>query len=224
MDMTRSGWTSRVPPARRGPVHPSAPRNGGRRLHPPISSTVPDWTREALRGWWDPARRLLRTMRKYQSATGFLAAPRRRWWVLHHALWSVITQAEIPLGTRIDGGLTLPHPNGIVIHPKARIGPNCLIFQQVTIGTRAGKPGAPTIGGHVDIGAGARILGPVHIGDHAAIGANAVVLEDVPAHATVAGIPARLLRTRAGEPAPLPGADAPAIARAPPCEEARVPR
>ena len=84
----------------------------------------------------------------------------------------------------------MPHPNGIVIHPMARIGPNCLIFQQVTIGTRRGVKMLPMIGGHVDIGAGAKILGNVRIGDHASIGANAVVLKDVSAGKTAIGIPA----------------------------------
>lgn len=86
----------------------------------------------------------------------------------------------------------MPHPNGIVIHPDAVIGPNCLIFQQVTIGLRDG-PGAPRIGGHVDVGAGAKILGPVTIGNHAKIGANAVVLSDVPEGATAVGIPAKVI-------------------------------
>ena len=49
------------------------------------------------------------------------------------------------------------------------------------------------IGGHVDIGAGAKILGPVTIGDHAKIGANAVVVTDVPEGATAVGIPARIV-------------------------------
>ncbi len=83
----------------------------------------------------------------------------------------------------------MPHPTGIVIHPGAVVGPNCLIHQQVTIGIE--KDGVPRIGGHVDIGAGAKILGSVTIGDHAKIGANAVVLRDVPAHATAVGVPAR---------------------------------
>jgi serine O-acetyltransferase len=110
--------------------------------------------------------------------------------VLRHRFWSAITGAEISLGTRIGGGLLLPHPNGIVIHPDATIGPNCLIFQQVTLG--GGDLAAPRIGGHVDIGAGAKILGPVSIGDHAKIGANAVVLNDVPPYATAVGVPARI--------------------------------
>ncbi len=85
----------------------------------------------------------------------------------------------------------MPHPNGIVIHPNAVIGPNCLIFQQVTIGTIDGST-EPVIEGHVDIGAGAKILGSVRVGAHARIGANAVVLIDVPAGRTAVGIPARI--------------------------------
>ena len=88
----------------------------------------------------------------------------------------------------------MPHPNGIVVHPDVRIGPNCLIFQQVTIGTVGSRPGAPRIGGHVDIGAGARILGPVTIGDHAVVGANAVVLTDVPSYGVAVGVPAEVRR------------------------------
>ena len=89
----------------------------------------------------------------------------------------------------------MPHPNGIVIHPSCRIGPNCLIFQQVTLGSNeAGmRTGVPTLGGSVDVGAGAKILGPINIGENAVIGANAVVLTDVPANAVAVGIPARVI-------------------------------
>lgn len=82
----------------------------------------------------------------------------------------------------------MPHPNGIVIHPGSIIGPNCLIFQQVTIGEH--RDGLPTIGGHVDIGAGAKILGSIRIGEHVLIGANAVVVKDVPDHCVAMGVPA----------------------------------
>ena len=99
--------------------------------------------------------------------------------------------AEIPIHISIGGGLMMPHPNGIVIHQDARIGPNCLIFQQVTLG--GSTLGAPVLEGHVDVGAGAKILGKVVIGAHARIGANSVVLEDVPAGATAVGIPARII-------------------------------
>ena len=104
---------------------------------------------------------------------------------------SLLEALKTEPNSQIGGGFAIPHPNGIVIHPDAQIGPNCLFFQQVTIGMR-GSEGVPTIGGHVDIGAGAKVLGGLRIGDHACIGANAVVLSDVPAGATAVGIPARV--------------------------------
>jgi serine O-acetyltransferase len=158
-----------------------------------VSAESADWTREAPRRFWDPGRKLLLAMRRYQywrGRGGPVAAMLCNWLVLRHRFWSVVTGADIPLTCHIGGGLLIPHPNGIVVHPDARIGVNCLIFQQVTIGTGA-RRGLPEIGGHVDIGAGARILGPVRIGAHARIGANAVVLADVAAGATAVGIPAK---------------------------------
>jgi len=92
--------------------------------------------------------------------------------------------------------LLLPHPNGIVIHPAAVIGNNCLIFQQVTIGQQNG--GVPTLRDHVDVGAGAKILGKVELGAHSRVGANAVVLSDVASGTTVVGIPARELKQAPG--------------------------
>jgi serine O-acetyltransferase len=158
-----------------------------------LSAVVPDWSRESTAFFsWQPSRSLLASMRSYQRCAGslnplsfFLA----KLAIIRHRFWSVVTGADIPLNSHIAGGLLLPHANGVVIHPDASIGPNCLIFQQVTIGTR-GPGGAPQIGGHVDIGAGAKVLGPVKIGEHAVIGANAVVLTDVPAHCMAVGIPA----------------------------------
>lgn len=159
-----------------------------------ISATIPDMTREAPRRIWDPSRRLLKAIRDYQAARmtpGPISALRMRLAVLRHRFWSVITGAEIDLTTSIGGGLLIPHPNGIVIHPQTVIGPNCLLFQQVTIGV-TGRGGPAVIGGHVDIGAGARILGPVTIGDHALIGANAVVTRDVPPWGRAVGVPATI--------------------------------
>ena len=159
-----------------------------------ISAVDPDWTRETPRQFWDPGRRLLLALRRYQywrSRGGIVATLSCKVLVLRHRFWSIVTGADIPLNCQIGGGLLIPHPNGIVIHPGARIAVNCLIFHQVTIGNRDAD-GLPIIGGHVDIGAGAKILGPVRIGSHARIGANAVVLADVPANCTAVGIPARV--------------------------------
>lgn len=111
--------------------------------------------------------------------------------VARHRFWSAVSGADIPLACHFGGGLLLPHPNGVVIHPNVRIGINCLIFQQVTLG-HAGS-GVPTVGDHVDFGAGAKVLGAITIGDGAVIGANAVVLMDVPPGATAVGVPAKIL-------------------------------
>jgi serine O-acetyltransferase len=160
-----------------------------------ISPTEPDWSREQCAwGEWDPARRLLRAIRRFQKWQGRWGALGKLiciWSVLEHRFWSIVCSADIPINARLGGGLLLTHPNGVVIHPDSSIGPNCLIFHQVTIGIGS-IPGLPRIGGAVNIGAGAKILGGVVIGDHAKIGANAVVLCDVPAGATAVGVPARV--------------------------------
>ncbi len=160
------------------------------------SQEKPDWKREFKPFWsWQPSRSLLasiRTYQRYQASKSPWAICQKKIAVLRHHFWSVVTGADIPLNSQIGGGLLLPHPNGIVIHPSARIGVNCLIFQQVTIGT-AGTHQSPIIGNHVDIGAGAKLLGNIQIGNNAKIGANAVVLSDVPPSKTAVGIPARVL-------------------------------
>ncbi|MBT3376838.1 MAG: serine acetyltransferase [Lentisphaerae bacterium] len=162
-----------------------------------VSASEPDWTREALvPREWNPGRRLLRTIRDYQKAIqkrGIIASLQRITAVLRHRYWSVVAGADIPLNSHIAGGLLIPHPNGIVIHPDVEIGPNCLIFQQVTLGTKDADSGVPYLEGHVDIGGGARVLGEIRIGAHAKIGANAVVLTDIPDGATAVGIPAHVL-------------------------------
>lgn len=142
-----------------------------------ISSTEPDWSRETVTSFWQPSRQLLKTIRGYQKAretSGLFWTLRRKLYVLEHRFWSVVTGADIPLTCNIGGGLLMPHPNGIVIHPEAIIGVNCLLFQQATIGTRR-SGGAPILGGHVDVGAGAKVLGRVTIPAHSEIPANAVV-------------------------------------------------
>jgi serine O-acetyltransferase len=158
-----------------------------------ISAEIPDWSREEPKKFWDPGRKLLLAIRRYQYWQGsgrLVSGVICKWLVLRHRLWSVVTGAEIPLNCCIGGGLLIPHPNGIVIHPEAKIGVNCLIFQQVTIGAR-GANGVPVIAGHVDIGAGAKILGPVHVGAHAKIGANAVIVSNVPSGCVFVAMPAK---------------------------------
>ncbi|HXJ42019.1 MAG TPA: hypothetical protein VNH18_22265 [Bryobacteraceae bacterium] len=163
---------------------------------PAVSADIADWSREQKTAFeWAPSRSLLACIRDYQrlfNSRGIRARWLRRFAVLRHRWWTLVTGADIPLNCNLGGGLLLPHPNGIVIHPDAQIGPNCLLFHQVTIGEAAG--GVPTLEGHVDVGAGAKIIGQLRIGKHAKIGANAVVLTDVPAGATAVGVPARIIQ------------------------------
>jgi serine O-acetyltransferase len=165
-----------------------------------ISAEVADWSREEPDMYWDPGRRLLRSIRRYQywrNKRGIIPKILRRLVVIRYRFWSVVGGAEIDLLSQIGGGLKLPHPNGVVIHSQAKIGVNCVIHQQVTLGVanpQWPEPPVlelPVIEGHVTIYAGAKILGAVRIGAHATIGANSVVLSDVPEGATVIGVPAR---------------------------------
>lgn len=98
----------------------------------------------------------------------------------------------------IDEGLYIGHFGGIFIHSNAKIGKNCNISQDVTIGVKAPfeTVSAPVIGDNVYIGAGAKVLGGIRVGNYAVIGANAVVVKDVPDRAIVGGIPAKILRYR----------------------------
>ena len=148
----------------------------------------PNWQREVPAKFWDPGKQLLATIRDYQNLKGktnLYYKLRTNICMVQHKFWSVVTGAEIDLNCKIGGGLLMPHPNGIVIHPDAVIGVNCLIFQQVTLAGRV------TLGFHVDIGAGAKILGPLFIGNNVKVGANAVVTSDIPDNDTQVGIPAR---------------------------------
>lgn len=187
-------------------------------LRSDVSASVPDMSRETITRFWDPGRKMIRAMRRYQrhaQKRGPYATVMRRYWFMVHRFWSVICQCDIPVNCRIAGGLYLNHPNGVVIHSNAQVGPNCMIFNQVTIGTgRANAEGrrVPIIGGHVDIAAGARIVGGITIGDHAQIGLNAVVMSDVPPGGVAVGVPARVIRV---EPLSAEEATSPRPATAP---------
>jgi serine O-acetyltransferase len=84
---------------------------------------------------------------------------------------------------------------GTVIGETAIIGNDCLIYQGVTLGGTSNerKKRHPTLGDHVVVGAGAKVLGDITIGSHSRIGANSVVIDSVAAHSTVVGIPGRIL-------------------------------
>jgi serine O-acetyltransferase len=124
-------------------------------------------------------------------------AGRRRLRVLEFAfnkLNSIINNCIIGRGAEFGPGFVLIHATGVVINGRVRGGRDVRIEHQVTIG--AERRHTPLIGDGVFIGAGARLLGAVQVGDYARIGANAVVVDDVPAHATVVGVPAQVVRRR----------------------------
>ncbi len=109
-----------------------------------------------------------------------------------------ITGIEIHPGATIGSGLFIDHGMGVVIGETAELGDNVTLFQGVTLGGTGKQRGKrhPTLGSHVVVGAGAKVLGPIKIGDYVKIGANAVVLQDVPDHSTVVGIPGRIVRIK----------------------------
>ena len=107
-----------------------------------------------------------------------------------------LTGIEIHPGAKIGRCLFIDHGMGIVFGETAEIGDNCTIYHQVTLGGTGKDTGKrhPTIGNNVLIGAGAKILGPVYIGDNSRIAAGSVVLQNLPANCTAAGVPANVVR------------------------------
>lgn len=109
-----------------------------------------------------------------------------------------LTGIEIHPGAVIGSGLFIDHGMGVVVGETSEIGNNVVLFQGVTLGGTGKQRGKrhPTLGSHVVVGAGAKVLGPITIGDYVKIGANSVVLQNVPDHSTVVGIPGRIVRIK----------------------------
>jgi len=118
--------------------------------------------------------------------------------VLNHLIIQILFNCIIPKEVKIGKNVTLPHPFGIVMTPRLKIGDNVKIMHQVTIGRNelSDKPlEGIEICDNVFIGAGAKIISnSLRIGSDSIIGANAVVIEDVPDGATVVGVPAKRIR------------------------------
>lgn len=111
--------------------------------------------------------------------------------LLHHAASSI---ARISIGNWavLAEGIYIPHGQ-IVVDGILTVGQGCVLCPWTTLGLQQGAVNGPALGEYVFVGTGAKILGPVTIGAHAQIGANAVVIHDVPAGATAAGVPARVI-------------------------------
>lgn len=105
------------------------------------------------------------------------------------------TGVEIHPGATVGKRLLIDHGMGVVIGETAEIGDDCTVYQGVTLGGTGKHSGKrhPTLGNHVMVSSGARVLGPIGIGDYSKIGSGAVVLKDVPANCTAVGVPGRIV-------------------------------
>ena len=108
---------------------------------------------------------------------------------------SELFQVDINPATRIGKGVFLDHGTGIVIGETAVVGDDVSILQGVTLGGTGAQRGDrhPKVGKGVLLGANASVLGNIKIGDYAKVASGSVVLKDVPAGCTAAGVPARLV-------------------------------
>ena len=155
----------------------------------------------------DPAART--TLEVFLTYAGFQALLAYR---VAHRLWKMrlrllgrlvsqgarwVTGVEIHPGASIGHGFFIDHGMGVVIGETTEIGDYVTLFQGVTLGGTGKEKGKrhPTLGNHVVVGSGAKVLGNIRIGDSVKIGANSVVLRSVPSNSTVTGIPGRIVKS-----------------------------
>jgi serine O-acetyltransferase len=150
--------------------------------------------------------------------------------MVFNKLNAICCNCIIGRGAEFGPGLVLIHATGVVINATVRGGSNVSIEHQVTIGAERRR--SPVLGNDVFLGAGAKVIGSVALGDGARVGANAVVVHDVPAHCTVVGIPARVVRCRQpggengidpAQVANLPGIPQPTFPPDAACSESTLP-
>lgn len=149
-----------------------------------------DWTR--------PGFRAVAVLRFGQWRMGI----RRRWMrmpfsLLYRLMYRHVRNSygiELPSTVQLGRRVIIEHQGGIVIHGLCKIGDDCIIRQNVTLGIRNmdDLAAVPKLGKGVDVGAGAALLGEIRVGNGARIGANSVVLRDVPPGGTATGVPARV--------------------------------
>lgn len=113
-----------------------------------------------------------------------------------------LTFIEIHPGAQIGKAFFIDHGDGVVIGETAVVGDHVILYHQVTLGGTGKQKGKrhPTIGSHVIIGAGSKILGNLKVGEYCKIGAGTIVIHDVPEHSTVVGNPARVVSGQKGDP------------------------
>ena len=135
-----------------------------------------------------------------------LRSHRKAQWFLNHKMPFIAryisqrtahkTGIEIHPGAKIGRRVCIDHGNGIVIGETTEVGDDVMIYQGVTLGGTGKDLGKrhPTIEDNVMISAGAKVLGPFTVGKNAKIGAGSIVLNEVPANATVVGVPGRVVK------------------------------
>lgn len=115
-------------------------------------------------------------------------------WVVYKFYSEYLLGVELSPRTKVGPGLSLPHPQSIVVSHHSVVGRNCLIRHGVTIGvSRAGDSDAPKLGDNIEVGCGAVLLGGIKIGNSAVVGANTVVVKDVSEHTVIVGASSRVI-------------------------------
>lgn len=118
----------------------------------------------------------------------------RAWTSIMYRRYSVRYGIEMPFATTVGPGLRINHwVGGIVVNPRACLGPAVTLTPGVVIGNNVPALEAPTIEPRVIVNVGAKLIGDITIGHDSQVGANAVVIRDVPPNSVVAGVPARVL-------------------------------
>jgi serine O-acetyltransferase len=154
----------------------------------------------AARTWWE-------VLTCYPGLHAIYIHKLARWFWVNNLRWlgritsqlgRWLTGIEIHPGAKVGCCVFIDHGMGVVIGETAEVGDGCTIYQGVTLGGTSlyrGTKRHPTLGSGVVVGAGAKVLGGFTVGDGARIGSNAVVVKEVPAGATVVGIPGRNRRS-----------------------------
>ena len=157
--------------------------------------TTQDWAANA--GYLD-SRLVLLWFRSAQWAGRHWGLAGRVYAAFYSLFTSLFWSIELPPDLEVGPRLRLFHPHGIVLNPGVRLGADCVLRQNVTIGNvvrRDGtEKGVASAGDGVEFGAGCVVVGGLHVGDHARVAALALVLRDVPAWGVCVGNPATVVR------------------------------
>ncbi len=149
--------------------------------------------------WLEPALWAIGTHRLgnrlfVEPPNALLRLPLKAVWFAANKFCQIFMEMDIDAQATIGGGLYIGHIGGVHINPGAVMGRNCDLAHRITIGASAmGRGGIPVLGDEVYIGTGAALVGKIRIGSGAKIAANSLVISNVPAGATVMGVPARII-------------------------------